>query len=234
MRSDDRYRQALTLAVGFVAAAVIFTLWPGIDITVTSWFHSETSGFTWARSTLVNIARDVIKNIMYAMTLLALAFWVASFTGWKLRSIPGRLWGFIFTLFIIGPGILVNWVLKEHWGRARPSSTTEFGGTADFTPALRITDQCATNCSFVSGEGSGATALALSFVLLAPYLLPIGSKGSRKRQLAALLIIPAIGLLLRVAMGRHFLSDTIFAILIVLAVAFLLAPLFFPRRAQEK
>jgi len=29
---------------------------------------------------------------------------------------------------IIGPGLLVNTVFKEHWGRARPSQVEEFGG----------------------------------------------------------------------------------------------------------
>ena len=64
--------------------------------------------------------------------------------------------------FCFGPGLVVNGVLKAFWGRARPSQILEFGGAAQFTPPVQIADQCARNCSFVSGEASGVTMLAIA------------------------------------------------------------------------
>lgn len=34
----------------------------------------------------------------------------------------------------IGPGLITNLMLKEHWGRPRPYNVIEFGGTAEYIP----------------------------------------------------------------------------------------------------
>ena len=60
----------------------------------------------------------------------------------------------------LGPGLVVNGILKEHWGRARPRDVTQFGGDRRFTPALVIADQCERNCSFSAGHPSAGFALA--------------------------------------------------------------------------
>ena len=207
------------LMAGFALSAAVFTLWPGIDLWVSGlFFHSE-HGFVWAESWAVGVVREAIRLMMYFVPLVALVLWASSIFGLRVAKIPGRLWAFLFALFMVGPGVIVNSVLKAHWGRARPAHITEFGGEAAFTPALRVADECARNCSFVSGEGAGATALAISIVVLVPYILGNRPKPARRRALGWLLLIPATGIFLRVAMGRHFLSDTVFAILIVLGIA---------------
>ncbi len=61
----------------------------------------------------------------------------------------------------IGPGLVVNTLLKDHWGRARPHQILEFGGTAHFSPAVLISDQCARNCPSHPGHA------ALGFWLVA-------------------------------------------------------------------
>ena len=102
--------------------------------------------------------------------------------------------------------LLVNGVLKTHSGRARPADVAAFGGEAAFTPPLRMADECARNCAFVSGEGAGAVALAIGVGALAP-----PSRGLR----AGLAAMAALVCALRVATGRHFLSDVVFAALLV-------------------
>ena len=42
---------------------------------------------------------------------------------------------------------------------------TGFGGQAEFTPPWWPTDQCVSNCSFVSGEVSGTTAAAIGLII---------------------------------------------------------------------
>jgi lipid A 4'-phosphatase len=137
-------------------------------------------------------------------------------------GIRTQLWVMITALFILGPGVLVNLVLKSVSGRARPADVTLFGGDANFTPAWLFSDQCVSNCSFVSGEGSGAAALVISGVLvllelrsrLGDFWLRIGT--------TALVLLGVMAAAQRVATGRHFLSDTVFAILLIFGLAVVL------------
>jgi len=103
----------------------------------------------------------------------------------------------------MGPGILANVVLKDHWGRARPKQVVEFGGAKTFSPPLIPTDQCANNCSFVSGE---AAAIFMPFYA-AGLVVPQWSA----TLLAAGTVCGFAAGLVRIAQGAHFLSDVIFA-----------------------
>ena len=120
----------------------------------------------------------------------------------------------LLAVLAVGPGLVVNGVFKDHWGRARPRDVVEFGGTKTFTPAFVISDQCERNCSFVSGHASLPFALAaLGFVL-------------RRRRRAIYAGAAVFGGLVgfgRILQGAHFLSDVIFSAVFVFAVAYLLA-----------
>lgn len=216
------YQRTYYLMAAFVVAAAVFTLFPQIDMTVSGWFYSETHGFWLAGWWIVKLVREVLYLMMALMLLTSLAMVAASFFGLRAWGVPTRIWVFILSLFMFGPLILANSVLKNNWGRARPGSIEEFGGDKAFSPALRWVNECDTNCSFVSGEGSGATALAIAFLVLAPYVLKNVSRRLRRKYMTWALILPGVAIFLRVAMGRHFLSDTVFAILFVLMVAALL------------
>ena len=196
--------------------AMIFTVWPALDLWVSGLFYSESHGF-WLGKV------DVIQNLrkaIWSLILLTLFFSLAALIFSKVvRTTTPRLdkvWEVIVLTYLLGPALLVNAILKEHWGRARPSTITEFGGPRDFTPALIPTDQCATNCSFVSGEGAGATAMLIALLLILRNMVP--GRYTRAATLAAF-IIAGIGMSLRVIMGRHFFSDTILAALFVTLIA---------------
>jgi len=64
---------------------------------------------------------------------------------------------YLMLTLALGPGLLVNSVLKEHSGRARPVQTVDFGGTQQFSAAWVWADQCRTNCAFVSGHAAVST-----------------------------------------------------------------------------
>src|SRR5690606_37476460 len=117
--------------------------------------------------------------------------------------------------------LLVETVLKSHWGRARPNDTVLFGGEAVFTPPLWIAQECAHNCSFVSGHA------AIGFWLSAyGFLLP---PAWRLRGVAAGLVCGLFVGLVLVVQGAHFLSDVIFAGAFVLMVNALMAHLILRR-----
>ena len=106
----------------------------------------------------------------------------------------------------LGPGLLVNTMLKDHSHRPRPAQVQQFGGLEAFRPFYRFDGACLRNCSFVSGEGSTA------FWTVAPALLvPLAY---RAPAVAAALLFGAMTGLLRMAFGGHFLSDTVFGALL--------------------
>src|SRR5262249_17281468 len=43
---------------------------------------------------------------------------------------------FLLLCVILGPGLTVNVLFKDHWGRPRPRDLTELGGTATYVPPL--------------------------------------------------------------------------------------------------
>ena len=199
-------------ALAFVAAALAFGYWPEADLAVAAFFATERGDFPANRSLLLGLVRHVLWSAIISFALFALAMVTIQFLFQPVRRIATRVWGFVALTSALGPGILVNEVLKTHWGRARPRDIEAFGGEAGFTPALVAADECVRNCSFVSGEASGLFTAAAMLTLV---FLP-GIDGRANRIAAALAIwVPAVyGATLRIAMGAHFLSDVVFAFLL--------------------
>jgi len=123
----------------------------------------------------------------------------------------------IWTL-ILATGVLVNLVLKNSWGRPRPLKVDVLGGDLPFVLPGTISSYCETNCSFVSGEASSAAWL-FTFLLFIP---------GAWRWLAGLVLMANMIFFsgLRVAFGRHFLSDVVMSVLFTLCVFMVLRALF--------
>lgn len=117
---------------------------------------------------------------------------------------------------ILGPGLVVNGVLKAFWGRPRPWMSEDFGGWLPFVEAGTISGYCDTgNCSFVSGEAASAGWLMCVALLLAVY----GYRG-----LAWAFGTVAVAMAgLRVAFGAHYLSDAVLGFLLTILVFTVLA-----------
>lgn len=200
------------------AVSACFVLWPGSDLLIARELYWLGGGFTeasgWVGLIYVGVARFWIAAPLLAVLLVL---------GYTRR---GRFWrahrtalAYLLLALLLGPGLVVNTVFKNNWGRPRPVHLAEFGRRATFTPALMPSDQCATNCSFPSGHAAAA------FFPIAGYWLT--------RQRRWLVLGLGFGLLVgatRMAMGAHFLSDVLFAGLAVhftcraLALAFRLGP----------
>jgi len=122
---------------------------------------------------------------------------------------------FLAACFIVGPGLVANTLLKDNWGRPRPSQIAAFGGPDRFAPPLLIGNQCPHNCSFVAGDGA-AIFTFLAFALL----LPAGR--SRRIGVAVVAVLGAVMGIIRMGQGAHFLSDVVFAGLFMALVVLLL------------
>src|SRR5258708_3567418 len=196
--------------------SALFLLAPGVDLTTGALLYTPRQAFLLAGWWPVRLLEGSIPWITRLIFVLAAigAGWLL-LTGRPLWRLDRKALVFIVAATAVGPGLIVNTVLKDHWGRARPFQVAEFGGTQHFTPAPLPAIECDHNCAFVSGHA----ALGFSLIGFA-FLLPPG----RKRQVAIAAALGFGGLvgLARMASGGHFLSDVIFAGLIVFAVSWLL------------
>jgi lipid A 4'-phosphatase len=201
--------------------ALVFVLWPQLDLAVAARFYVPGSGFTawhgwWIGLTYVVVARFwMLALVLLAVLLLGLTPRFGRH--WMRRR---RAAGYLLAVLALGPGLIVNSVLKNHSGRPRPVHLVQFGGHADFVRAFEPSRQCPTNCAFVSGHAAAA------FYLMAGFWVT----GRRRWLLAGIVFGLFVGAV-RMAMGAHFLSDVLFAGLIVHLACRALAPLFL-RRAQ--
>lgn len=216
-------RLSVLVAAAGALVLALFGFWPQLDLMVTQLFYDPSRGFPLSQMPLLQDLRQQIWTISLLPVLVALP---AVVLGLVLRraavlGVATRIWGFVAALYLLGPGLLVNGILKAHWGRARPADVLEFGGGAQFTPAYLPTDQCVSNCSFVSGEGAAVVALAISVLVILSQAAP---KRRVLRRLVEVLMagFVVLGAGMRVTWGRHFLSDTLMAAILVALVAVLL------------
>ena len=191
----------------FVVAMGALVLFPGIDLWASGLFYRPGAGFYLATWPVFTVVREALP---YFVALLAAGSAALIF-------VPGRRRAGIFLLLALalGPGLTVNTLLKDHWGRPRPAQITEFGGNAHFVRAWEPSGQCRSNCSFPAGDPS------VGFVLVAAaFLLP----GKRQRCIA---MAGAVGLgaalgLMRIAQGGHFLSDVVASGFLVFGISWAL------------
>jgi lipid A 4'-phosphatase len=199
-------RTGLIVALAIaVVVGVIFAVWPRLDLDISGLFYdSHRKIFIINAQLWVTLLRRAGRAIV--MLVVAPAFLAAiGKMIWPRRPmlIEGRAAWFLVLTLALGPGVLTNLVLKDHWHRPRPIDVAEFGGSFPFTPWWDPRGPCGDNCSFVSGEPSGAFWTLSAAALAPPPWRPVA-------YAAALAFGTGIGFL-RVGGGAHFFSDVVFA-----------------------
>lgn len=216
-------------AAALALAAGVFIAAPGLDL-ATSRLAFDGAGFPVARIAWVEAIRMALywAEDIAGLAAFPLAFWAA-----RRGAVMGqgaRVWLFQGLVFLAGPALLVNGILKPLWGRPRPYHILDFGGDQAFQPIWQTLGPCTRSCSFTSGEMAGATALTLmALMLLAANrdrLTPVLHRAG-----LALAIFPMpFTAVQRIAAGKHFLSDVVCSALAVGLLASLLARLIWPPR----
>ncbi|MCV2879615.1 phosphatase PAP2 family protein [Sedimentimonas flavescens] len=210
------------LLAGWLAALALFVGAPSVDLVLSNLFWNPWEGFRVIGNPMWEFLRQRIWDLSILVFLLSpFAMWRALARRRNVLGLSARAWGFVFTLYLLLPGLLVNGFLKAYSGRARPATVTEFGGDLTFTPAWSFVDQCARNCSFVSGEVSAAVALAL-VILLWRFSAERIERWVGNYAIVVAVFIPTFIAAQRVVTGRHFVSDAVFAALVTLSGAWLL------------
>jgi lipid A 4'-phosphatase len=195
---------ALAIAV---VVGLLFGFFPQLDLMIAAPFHNIShNGYVFGLHLYppVMTARDVglwIGTIVMTAVLVALI--VKLILPRRKLLIPARAIVFLIVTIVLGPGLLVNVALKDHWGRPRPIEVTEFGGPLHFVPWWDPRGECPKNCSFVSGDVAGAFWTIAPAALAPPQWRALAYGGA--------LALGAGMAVLRIIAGAHFFSDAVFA-----------------------
>lgn len=137
--------------------------------------------------------------VITAIVLFTAGFWLKKYLPYRKISV------LLILSMLIGPGLLINAIFKDHWGRPRPRNIQEFDGSKVFLP---VWDKG------LSGQGKSFPCghCSMGFYLLVPYFF----FRKRKRILASLFLgtglIYGLGMGMgRMVQGGHFPSDVLWA-----------------------
>ena len=200
-------------AIAGVIASIVFSAFPEIDMKTAALFYEGNGVFTgkggggifYGKSSTV---ADLIRFVLF---LAFVCVGVVTACGLATTVLRGRAflgftapkWLFLAACLVIGPGVVGNAILKDNWGRARPVHLTEFGGNKTYSPPLIPSNQCEKNCSFVAGEASMAYATFFAAAFL--------FAGMGTRLICAGILAGLFSGAVRMSQGAHFLSDVVFA-----------------------
>lgn len=209
------YATLIYLAV----VSLIFLVFPGLDLAASGMFHDPALGFFAQSEPFLRKLRYLGPYIVQIIAIVSILTLVLKLLlPGRAPLLPLRMPVFLLTTLIIGPGLVVNALFKNNWGRPRPVMVEQFGGDMPYVPVWLPSNWCDTNCSFVSGEASASVwLLTLAFIAPAAWRMAV---------LAVTLPLILALSVNRVAFGGHFLSDTLLSwgvtFLVILSVHHLL------------
>jgi membrane-associated PAP2 superfamily phosphatase len=216
---------ALPLAA-LLAATAVFWLTP-LDLAAADRFRTPCCAWPVAERPFWHFL--YLYGIFLGVALTAAALVILPLSYWYPRRLHRWRRPALFLVLVaaIGPGLLVNGLFKDHYGRPRPREVQALGGTEPFRPVwLPGPDPDAK--SFPCGH------CAMGFYLATPYLI------LRRRRRGLALAFAGAGLaaggllgVARMAAGGHFLSDVVWSGGIVWLVAVALHRLLGVDRALE-
>ena len=217
----------------FFAFADLMLALPRIDLASSALFYTPGVGFAMDGQHWERVVYHSVEWLMVAVNLALVALWLLNRIARRtVLGVTGRKLALLLCLLAMLPGLLVNQILKENWGRARPAQVTEFGGERRFTPAFVYSDQGGGSFS------SGHAAAAFYLVAVAAVL-----RGPRSGWVIITALYAALVGFARIAAGGHFLSDVVTSAFLVLFGYLALRRLFFrnvsaanvpPRSAQHR
>jgi membrane-associated PAP2 superfamily phosphatase len=193
---------ALPIAV-LLVLTFLFRL-TDLDIWISQHFYHTGQGWLYADYGLWQLlyTRGMIPGFLIGT--VALAGLLAGIFSLKLRG-QWRSFLLLLLLLAIGPGLLVNTIFKDNWGRTRPNKVIEFDGPLPFIKVWDLGSRGGGK-SFPSGHAS------IGFYTIAPYFV---LRRRRPRIAMGFLVGGTLyGLLMgcgRIVQGAHFGSDVLWA-----------------------
>ena len=145
-----------------------------------------------------------------ALIVFLSGFFRSRYRPWRKLSL------YLVLVMALGPGLIVNTLLKDQWGRPRPRNVQEFGGKYQYELPLQY-NPLSPGKSFPSGH------VSMAFYFFAPAFLM--RRTGRRNYFTALGLTMGFGVLMsyvRIVQGGHFFSDTVWAGAIVWFVSYAL------------
>ncbi len=209
-----------------ICLSLLFIALPALDRTVTSLFYVPGIGFPARGVHALQQLRAIGQYVPVAFAM-AMILAVILKIAYPSRPIlfPPRFTVFFASLYLIGPGLIINCILKPFWDRPRPVDTINFGGRFNFVDAWSMGETFFSNRSFASGEAAAIVCL----IPLAFFVHP-----AWRRSVSTLLIAFAVAICAnRVAFGAHFLSDVLIASALMATLTAILWQALFGRNAPS-
>ncbi len=213
-KNSEIYNYILFLVI----SCVFITSGPSIDLYISGLFYYGASQFALQSFDLTSILfRDIL------LPLILIYILIIPIIG-RFAKIDKIFFNYkfsikeIFLLWgsqIVGVLILVNLILKNLWGRARPNDVLQLGGNETFSPWYEITDACGSNCSFVSGDASVGFSIIILYLITKKIIF-----------LYASVVAGFVFGLIRIMAGGHFLSDIFFAGIFIVILNIILFELY--------
>ena len=190
---------------GFTSLFIYYNL----DRTISSWFYLGAQD-QWALNNqqpwkwFYDFGHIPGLVVMLVLTILwGVSFFNASLKPWR------RYILLILLTFFVGAGILVNAVLKDHWGRPRPRQIQEFNGKWEYHESIQ---------PGIPGKGKSFTCghctmgyIYISFIFFYRKSKIIAISGTILGIIYGILMSIA-----RIGQGGHFATDTFWSLGIIL------------------
>jgi lipid A 4'-phosphatase len=212
------YWPAILVGLATILVSAVAIAWPAIDQLVSSQFYAGAGRFP-GRDLLALRALYFAGNAATELVIAGLlVLLIGKLLGHPLvQAVSWRIWWFLSLSLAIGPGLIIDGVLKPLMNRPRPLQTDLFGGGEPFVSAWQFGQTGLGNRSFPSAEAAAAMYL-VAFAMVVP-------KPWRKRVAAFALLWACAVSLNRIAFGAHYLSDILVAWGLTLTVILLLRSL---------
>ncbi len=204
---ESSWRRQL-LVLGLLAFSTTMVFWlTELDIQVSSLFHDPGNPvLPWPHE------HDTLWRLFYHGAplftgLYALGGVLVILLGIGIKRLhPWRRPAALLLLtLILGPGLLVNMLFKENWGRPRPRQVEQLGGQQPYIPPL-LMNRAGNGKSFAAGHASVGFSLCFLWFLWRHKRPRLAWAGLTSAIILGLLM--GLG---RIASGAHFLSDVLWA-----------------------
>ena len=156
--------------------------------------------------------------------LAALAGWFWSYSSNRFRNLH-RYFLVIVLSAILGPGVLVNGILKNYWSRPRPREVQEFGGSWTYRHAHQ---------PGIPGKGESFPCghCTMGFLFCSLMVFRRHQRWLAYTGAAVGISLGALLSIARIVQGAHYLSDTLWSMGIVLMLPWILYALVCRKKAD--
>lgn len=193
----------LVVTAGLVTVVTIALAHWDVDRAVAGLFYSTDQGWFLNQAFFWKLLEDYgpLPGILFAG--LALAGLLAG----RVKPLAGQwrrfLWLVVLTA-VIGPGLVVNVAVKDHWGRPRPRETVDFGGRWEYREFYQ---------PGIPGKGKSFPCghCSAGFLFLTLYFYPGKKRHIRRAGLAFGLFWGGLLSIARISQGAHFVTDTLWS-----------------------